>query len=101
VLDEPLPRTTHTVELDQITELNRHLTDPRTPAPTAADLGLTDLPGAAILVRVVAEGPPEFPYLHGHFAAAAGGPATLVEDLHTEALRALSHRLGLHHRWGV
>jgi hypothetical protein len=113
VLDHPLPPTTHTVEMAQLSEINERLTAARNaPVVTAEELGLSgvadsagspaaDLPASAVLVRLAWDGPPEYPYIHGHFAAALGQNATLVAELHTAALNELSHLVGLHHRWGV
>jgi hypothetical protein len=110
-----LPRTTHTLELSQLDELNARL-KAHGPTITAADLGLegaTDLaaraggglPGSAVLVRLCWDGPPDYPYVHAHFSAAdpgssTGREASRIVDLHTQALRELSHRLGTHQQWG-
>jgi hypothetical protein len=103
--------TTHTIEMNQISELN-HALALRPPASvTAFDLGLAGasltagqarggLPATAHIVRVCWDGPPEYPYLHGHFAAEGSLDSSLHVDLHTAALRELSHRLSLHHTWG-
>jgi hypothetical protein len=116
MLDHPLPPTTHTVEMAQLSEINDRLTAARNaPAITAEDLGLSGLsglsdqarpvtgglPASAVLVRLAWDGPPEYPYIHGHFASAAGRNAALVVELHTAALHELSRLVGLHHRWGV
>lgn len=100
--------TTHTVEMGQIADLNQRLLDHRPDTITAADLGLADaptspappglLPGDAVLVEVRWDGSPEYPYIHGAFRTGAG-PRTV--NLHTRALRELSHRLQAHHLWGV
>ncbi len=110
-----LARTTHTVEMAQIEELNDHLSD-RDPADTisATDLDLVGvavlagavadhngLPAQAVLESVCYDGPPEFPYIHGHFRPDPAEPGTLTVDLHTHALRELSHRLHLREVWGV
>lgn len=128
--------STHTPELQQVTELNAELTGGRAIRITAADLGLDGaqghgvalpaevsghqgpagavagdpphpgaasitLPGSAVLLRVVADGPPDYPYLYGLFrGSAADGASGISVSLHTAALRELSHRLGLRHRWG-
>ena len=96
-----VPRTTHTVELDQLSELNARLSR-HTPGVTAGDLGLggPSLADAAVLVRLAWDGPPEFPYVHGRFAGSSGS-AEVQADVHTEALQQLSKLLGLHQRWGV
>jgi hypothetical protein len=122
VLDHPMPTTTHTVEMAQLNEINDRLGATRNaPAVTAGELGLSGpagpagsagsadsarstsngLPPSAVLVRLSWDGPPEYPYIHGHFAAAVGQSATLAAELHTAALNELSHLVGLHHRWGV
>ena len=104
--------TTHTVEISQLEELNDRLgrREPAAPKITADELGMADaalpqssavLPGSAVLVRLCWDGAPEYPYIHGHFASGVGDQGTLVVDLHTVALRALSHRLHLHHVWGT
>lgn len=110
-----LPRTTHTVEMTQIAELNDHLRsrDPGEPI-SATDLGVAGvavlsggdadhkgLPAQAVLERVCYDGPPEFPYIHAHFRPAAAEPGQLTVDLHTEALRDLNRLLHLHGVWGV
>jgi hypothetical protein len=108
-----LPRTTHTVDMDQIEELNRRLADPATFRRVVADdLGLADapllnrvdrrLPGTAVLVGLGWDGSPEFPYIHGRFSVAGGHDAgeLLHVDLHTAALNALAHKLGVRQRWG-
>ena len=108
-----LARTTRTVELSQLAELNVRLLDPSRDAEvTAAQLGLEGskvssgpevggLPDSAVLHRVCWDGPPEWPYIHGHFALGRGGLDSLVVDLHTDALVALSHRLHVRQLWGV
>lgn len=109
------PRTTHTVEMTQIAELNdRLMTRDPAAAISASDLGLagaallsggdaerTSLPAQAVLERVCYDGPPEFPYVHAHFRPTPTEPGKLTVDLHTHALRELSHRLHLPGVWGV
>jgi hypothetical protein len=109
-----MPVTSHTVVMSQLAEINERLTDQsRAHTITAGDLGLglvasadhrqaKRLPEAAVLVKVCADGPPEYPYIHAHFAI----PGSAEQDplpvaLHTDALRPLSRRLELHHRWGL
>jgi hypothetical protein len=102
------PTTTHTVDMAQIAELNARLSGHVDVSASALGLeGATvhgsshgPLPGTAVLVRVCWQGAPEFPDIHGHFASSAGADATVVVDLHTVALRELSHRLHAHHIWG-
>jgi hypothetical protein len=103
-----LSTTTHTIEMSQIAELNSRLTS-RGAKITAAELGLAgvglfgaapndSLPGSATLVRLSWQGPPNYPYIHGHFSA--GDTNSHLVDLHTRALRELCRRLGLHQSWG-
>lgn len=101
-----LPATTHTVEMAQLADINGRLVNSRASTITAGELGLNTADGdpalspAAALVRVSWEGSPEFPLVHGHFRDSASADATAVE-LHTQALRVISRRLHLQHRWGV
>ena len=110
-----LPRTTHTLELAQLDDLNARLEEHRS-AITAADLGLAGatglnarlprgLPGTAALARLCWDGPPDYPYVHAHFTLADPPPvgdreAGTIVDLHTAALRELSRRLGARQQWG-
>lgn len=134
--------TTHTPELDQIHEINEHLSTCPAGSPVrAAELGLTGtqaemvhvphnhvnqntdndsaatsvdpidelseqtavLPDTAELDHLAAYGPPDFPYIRGHFRQ-SGESGTddplLAVPLHTDALRQLSHHFGLRHTWG-
>jgi hypothetical protein len=102
--EHPLAPTTHTLDMAQIAQLNERLSAPGAAPITMADLGVAaaGVPSSAVLTKVWWEGSPEFPYIYGDLSAAAGGgtaPAHVL--LHTQALRALSQALGLHHRWGV
>jgi len=116
--------TTQTVELHQIHEISSRLAELHPARVTAGMLGVDgkqtasshwhlfdlfdaissshqNLRPTAILDHVSADGCPEFPYIHGHFLPeAAANRDNLVVELHTEALRRLSHALGLQHRWG-
>ncbi len=56
------------------------------------------LPDSALLVRLSYDGPPEYPYIHGHFRS--DGKIVRAE-LHTAALQALAHHLHLQQLWGV
>ena len=96
----------------QIDALNDRLSTPPRPEPTADDLDLVGakllsgghhatLPADAVLVRLCWNGPPECPYIHGHFAREHSGDDSLVVDLHTDAQRELSHRLHLRQDWGL
>ena len=108
-----VPRTTHTLDMAQIDELNQRLAEhTRYAEITADDLGLAGaellnevpgtLPGQAVLVRVDWDGSPEFPYIHGTFSVVGAQDAegSLRADLHTAALNKLSHRLDVRQRWG-
>lgn len=108
-----VPRTTHTLDMAQIEELNQRLAEHTTHSRvTAADLGLADgellngvdggLPGEAVLVQLGWDGSPEFPYIHGRFSVAGGAdPGGLLHvDLHTAALKSLARKLGVRQRWG-
>jgi hypothetical protein len=100
---------THTVEMAQIADLNARLVG--VPGPTAAQLGLDGarvrqgsadpLPGAAVLTRVCWAGAPAFPDVQAVFGPPSGPGARLLVDLHTQALQALSHHLGLRQTWGL
>ena len=104
-----LPRTTHTVELAQLADLNERLNEHR-PRITASDLGLASaeslasrpdggMSPSAVLVRLCWDGPPEFPYIHAHFATGGQGSDRIV-DLHTATLKELGRRLGVRQQWG-
>lgn len=105
-----LAGTSKTVVVDQLVDLNRRLAGPPDPPRiTAAELGLggsdaprpaAALPDRAVLIRLCWDGCPAYPYVHGHFDAGAPESGSEVVDLHTPALRALSHRLGLRQQWG-
>ena len=110
MLDHPMPPTTHTVEMAQLGELNDRLTGTNGAAPVTAErLGLAAdsavsaaVPPTAVLLRLAWDGPPEYPYVHGHFSPSAAQGPTITAEMHTAALRELSHLMGLnHHRWGV
>jgi hypothetical protein len=113
-----MPITTHTVELDQLAEINRTLAERRRRSVSAEELEIADarllgdghvaapqrtardtLPGYAVLQHVEADGSTEWPYVYGHFTGAPWRPGDLVVELHEQTLSILSRRLGLHHRW--
>jgi hypothetical protein len=117
-----LSATTHTVELSQLAEINERLAaQSGSSRITAGALGLSSatpaagreglpVPPAAVLIRLCADGPPEYPYIHGHFASpnAADDPEVAhaagsvpVVAMHSPALNAISRALGLRHRWGT
>jgi hypothetical protein len=104
---------THTVELQQIAEINDRLR-PDGARLTAGAIGFTGVTGvgskpevaearaahALWLLRVRLEGSPSFPWVYGEFAPNPGQPP-LRTLLHTPHLRAISSALGLHHHWGA
>jgi|SRR5471030_225061 hypothetical protein len=105
--------TTHTVEMAQIAAINDRLRERESAHPINASLlgmqgvklssgsvGDNILPGEAVITGLSFDGPPEFPYVHAHFMTDLSGHGSLTVDLHTEALRKLSHLLGLQHLWG-
>jgi hypothetical protein len=110
-----LSRTTHTVEMAQIAELNEGLRESkRAQAISASLLGLqgveassgsdddhSSLPGDAFLVGISFDGPPAFPYVHAQFGTDPSDRGSLTVDLHTDTLRKLSHLLNFHHVWGA
>ena len=69
---------------------------------TAGSLSVpATVPGNAILRYLEAEGPPSYPYIHGHFSR-PGTNDTLRVELHTAQLRAISNQLSLpSHTWGA
>lgn len=108
------PRTTHTVEMEQMAELSRGLRerDPAQPI-SASVLGLhgrelssgsddddSGLPRDTRLVGLSFDGPPEYPYVHAHFRSHSAEQDLITVELHTEALQELSHLLHLQHLWG-
>jgi hypothetical protein len=109
-----LSRTTHTVEMEQIEELNNGLRE-RDPSQairaslldlqeveltSGSDGNPGSLPADAVLVSISCDGPPEYPYLYAHFRAHPGDQDSLTVELHTDALRKLSSLLHLQHLWG-
>lgn len=95
-----LAPTTHTVELAQLHEINAALACGHCVTAAAAGISAT-VPGDAVLSYLEASGPPEYPYIYGHFRAPGAGDTRRVE-LHTAHLRAISHYLSLTaHTWGV
>ena len=106
--------TTHTVEMAQIAAINDRLREREgAHAINASLLGMQGvklssgredddnlLPEEAIITGLSFDGPPEFPYIHAHFITDLSGHDSLTVDLHTDALRKLSHLLGFQHLWG-
>jgi hypothetical protein len=105
-----LPATTHTIEMTQIADINRRLTNRVSPVITAEELGMTGvdvvgfgpdaLDASAVLLNLTWEGSPEFPTVHGHFRD-PGSDRPRSAGMHTQALKETSRRLHLQHRWGV
>ena len=106
--------TTHTVEMAQIAAISDRLREREgAHAINASLLGMQGvklssgredddnvLPGEAIITGLSFDGPPEFPYIHAHFITDLSDHGSLTVDLHTDALRKLSHLLGFQHLWG-
>jgi hypothetical protein len=112
MLTHHLPSSTHTVEMSQLAQLNDRLTsDIDALRVTAGELGMAEvpdlsdpaatLPARAVLTRLGWDGPPEFPYIHAHFTYSRWQDTPMVVQLHSTALRILSRRAGLRHRWGM
>jgi hypothetical protein len=78
-------------------------------AIAASELPLETQPGdrpvsvnpSALLTRLTWSGSPSFPNIFAHFTAPDGKGSRRGVFLHTAALKEISHRLGLHHAWGV
>jgi hypothetical protein len=119
---------THTVELQQIRDLNARLEAAADGRPTARELGMASaelnprvpiageqspvgapadrtLGGDERLAHLFIEGPPDFPYIWAAFhpaGAVVGADVTpMIASIHTSALQWLSARFGLRHRWGT
>lgn len=94
-----LATTTHTVELVQLHEINAALASGH--QVTAASVGVRTASEDAVLRYLEASGPPEYPYIYGHFHTPGTTDTSRVE-LHTAQLRAISHHLSLtSHTWGI
>ncbi|MGN6611402.1 MAG: hypothetical protein ACTHLJ_06470 [Angustibacter sp.] len=95
-----LARTTHTVELRQVAELNAALASGRRRL-TAGSIGASSAPGEhVVLTSLECQGPPSYPYVYGRFVAGAERLARV--ELHTTQLRAISDQLALRsHTWGA
>ncbi|WP_088319718.1 hypothetical protein [Kineosporia sp. R_H_3] len=90
-----VPRTTHTMNLDQVAEINERLA---ATSLSTADIGL-EAP-AGVLAEIVLEGSPTFGYLWARLRA--GGQEAGRVLLHTDQLKAISRALHLaHHHWGL
>jgi hypothetical protein len=92
--------TTHTVELNQIAEINAALASGRRRL-TAGSIGAhPPVDERAVLTSLECEGPPSYPYVFGHFEGPAG-TGVLRVALHTAHLRAISAQLSLRSQvWG-
>jgi hypothetical protein len=90
-----------TTNLLQIHQVNAALASGRHRV-TPDSLGVAaTVPGDAVLRYLEAEGPPSYPYIHGHFSGRRTDDTVRVE-LHTAQLRAISHQLSLRsHTWGA
>jgi hypothetical protein len=102
--------TTHIVEVSQIVEINRRLTNSVSPVITAGELGMTGtdvagsapdtLDASAVLLNLTWEGSTEPPIVHGHFRNPGSNPTGSV-GLSSDALKVVSRRLHLQQRWGM
>jgi hypothetical protein len=102
--------TTHIVEVSQIVEINRRLTNSVSPVITAGELGMTGtdvagsapdtLDASAVLLNLTWEGSTEPPIVHGHFRNPGSDPTGSV-GLSSDALKVVSRRLHLQQRWGM
>ena len=106
----PLDPTSHTIEMEQIDELNAKLADEHAPTVTTADLGLTGSPlppgsqglsGHEVVLKVTWCGTPDFPDIFGEFGAAGTTEPSTHVRLHTAHLRELSRLLHCSHHWGL
>jgi hypothetical protein len=103
------PPTTHTIEMAQIKEINAKLGQASGVVMMASELPLERQPGerpvplspSSELKRLSWKGSPSFPDIFGHFTTPSGKESRRGVLLHTAALKEISHRLGLHHAWGV
>ena len=102
--------TTHTIEMAQIKEINAKLKQqPSGVVITASEIPLETQPGdryvpvnpSALLTRLSWTGSPSFPDIFAHFSASGSEAPRRRVRLHTAALKEISHRLHLHHVWGV
>jgi hypothetical protein len=98
--EHELAPTTHTVELQQVAELNAALASGLRRV-TAGSLGLHEaLADGAVLEFLECEGPPSYPYIYGHFRVLGTDELDRLE-LHTAHLRAISDQLSFRrHIWG-
>jgi hypothetical protein len=107
----PLDPTSHTIEMEQIDELNARLADEHAPTITSGDLGLTGalLPGSGgqslsgheLVMKVSWRGTPDFPDIYAEFGAQGTSEPSSHLLLHTAQLRELSRRLHCTHHWGL
>ncbi|HEX6760629.1 MAG TPA: hypothetical protein VF086_19810 [Propionibacteriaceae bacterium] len=92
----------------QIKEINASLRGQSGVVITASELPLETqswdrrVPDAsALLTRLSWKGSPSFPDIFAHFTTPSGKESRRGVLMHTAALNEISHRLGLHHAWGV
>ncbi len=107
----PLDPTSHTIEMEQIAELNAHLADENAPTITSADLGMTGmamegsrgqaLSGHEVVMKVTWRGLPDFPDIYAGFGARGTTEPATSALLHTGQLRELSRLLHCAHHWGL
>ncbi len=107
----PLDPTSHTIEMEQIGELNASLADPHAPTVTSGALGLTGtamagsegqgLSGHEVVKEVSWRGTPDFPDIYAECGAKGTSEPSTSVLLHTDHLRELSRLLHLTHHWGL
>jgi hypothetical protein len=96
-----LARTTHTVELRQVAEVNEALASSRRRL-TAGSIGVrAAVAERAVLRSLECVGPPSYPYVYGRFDGPGPSAGFARVELHTKQLRAISDQLSLHSQvWG-
>jgi hypothetical protein len=107
----PLDPTSHTIEMEQIDELNARLAEEHAPTITSGDLGMTGavishsggqgLSGHEIVMKVTWRGTPDFPDIYAGFGARGTTEPSVQVLLHTNHLRELSRLLHCSHHWGL
>jgi len=107
----PLDPTSHTIEMQQIDELNARLAEDNAPTVTSGDLGMTGtamagsggqgLSGHEVVMNVTWRGTPDFPDIYAGFGARGTTEPSTQVLLHTRHLRELSHLLHCSHHWGL
>jgi hypothetical protein len=107
----PLDPTSHTIEMEQIEELNARLAEKHAPRVSSADLGLSGariphgagqtLSGQEVVQQVSWRGVPDFPDIYAEFGVSGASESAVPVLLHTAQLRELSRQLHCTHHWGL